>query len=230
MQDIIPLILFTYPGAFAEFTYWHFAKDKEFYKEPDAYFRAARVFFLSAVVTLVSLFASTLLYHTTIDLSTVVSFLNTGNHAIWYALISLCTSVLTGLGWFGCAYLWEKISNHFRLSRGKAPASERNHTWMSMLADPDTPQMDYVLEIKKHGQVMKRGFIMHMPNDIRKDTGFVLMHCDLVEEVLNTKDQDLISDPLISYVDIGTETEIVMRDAVKFGAWLLGKYPPKKDD
>ena len=222
MESIIVAILFTYPGAFVEFTYWKLAKDAVFYKKPEEYFRIARVFFFSAIVTLICLFLFSIIEHGELELSNAVHYLEQRNNAILYSLVSMTISCIVGAGWYGLACAWQSVQNKRNLKHGKAPAGKRSQVWMSMLADPDTPQMDYVLEIWKHGKLLKRGYIMHLPDDLREDTGFALMHCDIVEEVLNTPDQDLISDPLISYVDIATETEIIIRDAKKYLAWMRG--------
>ena len=220
MENIIVAILFTYPGAFVEFTYWKLAKDAAFYKKPEEYFRIARVFFLSAIVTLFCLLLFGIIEHGQLELSNAVYYLEQRNNAIIYSIVSVVISCMVGFVWYGLSCLRQLIRNKWRLNHRKAPDGKCKQVWMSMLADPDVPKMDYVLEIWKHGKLMKRGYIMHLPDDLREDTGFVLMHCDLVEEVLNTPDQDLISDPLVSYVDIATETEIIIRDAKKYLAWV----------
>lgn len=224
MESIIWLILFTYPGAFAEFTYDHFAKDKPFYRKPESYFRTARVFFLSALISLGCLTLFGKIYHGPLELSTAVMFLSKSNYAIFYALASAAASIIVGAAWYGLSCIAERRRNAGNEARGKATSGKRSQVWMSMMVDDKVPSTDYVIEIWKDGRMVRRGLAMHVPDDLRDDTGFVLTHSDMVEEVLNTKDQDLISDPTVSYIDIHTGTEIILRDAKKYCDWITGKY------
>lgn len=229
MENIIWLILFTYPGAFTEFTYHYFAKDRAFYREPEAYFRTARVFFLSALISLACLTLFGKIYHGPLDLSTAVMFLSKKNHAIYYALVSFVASVGVGAAWYGLNCLIEHIRNKGKIAQRKAPSGKKKQVWMSMMADPRTPQTDYVVEVWQHGKLVRRGLAMHMPDDLREDAGFALTHCDTVEEVLNTEDQDLISEPSVSYVDVKTETEIIIREANKYCEWIMGKFDQSEE-
>jgi len=48
MEEIIILILFTYPGAMADYFHKLMIRGKQYDNDPDEHFRIARDFFLSA--------------------------------------------------------------------------------------------------------------------------------------------------------------------------------------
>lgn len=223
MENIILLILFTYPGAFVEFTYYFFAKDRDFYHQPESYFRTARIFFFSAIITLGCLWLFGEIYHGPLTLSNAIMFLSRDNNAIHFAIVSCAASALLGLAWFAGRSLIERIENCWNTAHGKARRGPRKQVWMSMMADPNTPKTDYVAELYHDGKLVRRGLVYHLTNDPQEDNAMALMHCELVEEVLNTENQDLIGEPIISYVDMGKNNEIILRDGTKFVAWLAGE-------
>lgn len=223
MENIILLILFTYPGAFVEFTYHHFAKDMPFYHEPETYFRTARIFFISALMTLGCLTLFGAIYHGPLNLSNAVMFLSKDNYAIYFAIVSCAASIAVGLLWFGAAFLIEWGKNIWRSKHNKARSGKRGQVWMSMMVDKDLPKQDYVIEIRKNGELVRCGLAKHVPDDLRKDTGFVLTQCEVVKKYLDHPDYDVISGPLISYLDIKDNTEIIIRDGSRLCDWLTGK-------
>lgn len=223
MENIIVAILFTYPGAFAEFTYWSFAKDEPFYRKPESYFQTARIFFLSALITLASLAFFGWVSCPGLNLSNAITFLNHGNNALCYTLISCAISGATGFVWFATRIGLQEVGNWLKISQGKARIGPRKQVWMSMLADKNTPQMGYVIEIHKHGELKQCGLAYHVPDDLREDTGFALMHCDLVKKYMDNPEYDIISKPLVSYIDLEHDAEIIIRDGLKFSKWLAGE-------
>ena len=223
MENIILLILFTYPGAFVEYTYYFLAKERDFYQEPAVYFRTARVFFFSAVVTLVNLWLFGILHHGPLNLSTAVMFIKRENNAIHFALVSCGVSMLLGFIWYKIMCMKEKKDNERNLENGKATRGPRKQVWKSMFADLNTPQTNYIAEIYHDGKLVRRGLVYHRTNDPRDDNALALIKCDLVEEVLNTENQALIGEPMISYVDMDNNNEIILRDGAEFVAWLLGE-------
>ncbi|MBR3740228.1 MAG: hypothetical protein IKN04_07155 [Clostridia bacterium] len=223
MENIIIAILFTYPGAFAEFVYTYFAKDRDFYKKPEEYFRIARVFFLSAFITLLSLLLIGFMTGRQLTVENAAAFLGKGNNALFYTFISCAISAAIGFTWFAARVGLEKAENRRNTKHGKAMNGPRKQVWMSMMEDPDTPQTGYVIEIRKNGELAQCGLAYHVPDDLREDTGFALMHCGLVKEYMDNPEYDLISAPLVSYIDLDHGAEIIIRDGTKFSKWLAGE-------
>lgn len=213
MEKIILLFLFTYPGSFAEFTYSHFAKDRVFYREPDTIFRTARGFFLSAIITYLCLVIYGKIIGAPVDLPGVIKHLSVGKYLFPYALGTLIASILAGVLWYAGACVVEALQNRYRAKHDKPRAGRSKQVWMAMIADPDTPQTDYAVEIRKGGKRVRCGLVYHMPDDLRVDTGFALMHCDMVEEYIDKPDYDLIGPPLIHYIDLDHDAEIIIRNA-----------------
>jgi len=223
MENIIWLILFTYPGAFTEFTYFFLSKDRDFYHKPEAYFRTARIFFFSAIITLGCLRFFGAIHHGPLNLSNAVMFLSKDNYAIHFAIVSCVASIAFGFVWYKIRSRIERIQNQWNTKHGKARRGPRKQVWKSMLADPDTPQTDFVAEIYHDGKLIRRGLVYHMTNDPKEDNSIALIQCELVEEVLSTENQAAIGDPMISYVDMERNNEIILRDGTKFVEWLAGE-------
>lgn len=223
MEKIILLFLFTYPGSFAEFTYSHFAKDRVFYREPDTIFRTARGFFLSAIITYLCLVIYGKIIGASVDLPGVIKHLSVGKYLFPYALGTLIASILAGVLWYAGACAVEALQNRYRAKHDKPRAGRSKQVWMAMIADPNTPQTDYAVEIRKNGQLVRCGLAYHMPDDLRVDTGFALVHCATVAEYIDNAEYDLIGPPLIHYIDLEHDAEIILRDATKLCDWLEGK-------
>lgn len=224
MENIIFLMLFTYPGAFAEFTYRHFAKDRAFYREPETSLRAARIFFLSALTTLICLL---IVGGWSAGLPGTIEALKRGNNTFIYAFLSAGVSLDLGGAWYGLSCLWDKLYNRFAEARGEPRRSHNSQTWMSLMANKDVPQKECVFEIRKNGMRIHAGLPLHCPDDLREDSGIALCHCKTVENILDTPDQDLIEQPSAYYLDMRNNIEIIIRGAKKYYEWLES---PEADD
>lgn len=218
MENIIFLMLFTYPGAFAEFTYRHFAKDRAFYREPETSLRAARIFFLSALTTLICLLT---VGGWSAGLPGTIDSLKRGNNTFIYAFLSAGISLALGGEWYGLSCLWDKLYNRFAEARGEPRRSHNSQTWMSLMANKDVPQENISVEIWRDGKLAQCGLVLHCPDDLRTDTGFALCHCGKVRQCIeHPNEYDYLSSPLVSYVDLKSNTEIIIRDAKDLCQWL----------
>lgn len=50
----------------------------------------------------------------------------------------------------------------------------------------------------------------------------------MVKQYMDDPEYDVISEPLVSYIDIKIDAEIIIRDAEAFSKWLAGEETEKK--
>ncbi len=214
MENLMLLVVFTYPGAICDMVYTHLAKEKSYFSaKPDA-FRIARDFFFSALVALVTMPFVIPQGQDTLTLENWVKQMQRSD-ALWrFLALSLLASVLLGLAWY---LIQDKI-----LFPLQAWYAERTHrpvmdeyqdVWRGILAAPDTFALrDSVFLVRRQGKLVRAGIPHLITHDIHQDKALVLTHCDAVEAELNS-DSGRIQEHVASYYDIEHDVEIEIRHA-----------------
>lgn len=218
MENILLAILFTYPGAVAEHFYMMLARKRSFYRVPDQIFRIARDFFISAAITIVSMIV--LLRREWVDVNAWITVLHKGNVLLWYAVISLTMSILTGCAWYSIRAVVERINNH-RLEKQDRPTSTKYFsTWEQLYNDQEFSICDTVAEIWKDGNRIDIGIAKYMPPDLRTDPGIVLVRRKDTAAYL--EEHKTFGGAVAYYIDTVTGVEIILHEATVFCRWAEG--------
>lgn len=218
MQDIIILILFTYPGAMADYFHSRWTKGKEYADKTEEYFRIARDFFISALITVASVTVYCAVSGTAFSLGAVAGKLGELSELIAYLPISLVLSWMT-------AFLW-KISDRvlFRLrnkrlkKEGKPELGEISHVWQSLLTDPEIPTTNSVFAVyDRNGKLIRAGAVHEATTEPEADPWVTLKFMEWAEEELELpyEERELIGSPYVSCVNINNGMYIDVHDGDK---------------
>ena len=205
MENIILLMLFTYPGAISYMVYYLTTKDKTYYQKLDSFSRTAWCFFLSAAATVLSF---TVLSYTfgTSSLNVLVEGIKS-TPALWkYLLISFTISIVMGIILHFLLLLYFKLRNDYRVHRGLSPYAQEQKVWQNLVQNYDLTHC--ALIIRKDGVIVRAGMPEILPGDFDKDKRVVLSYCDEVEQELNKPDRGLLGDRFVSVYDMATSTEL----------------------
>jgi len=216
MENILLLIIFSYPGVLADMLYTFFAKDKSFYKEPTEAFRVARDFFLSAIIAIATMPIVIQGSENGHTLSNWVSALQK-SEVIWdYILVTLGGSIVLSLVW----YLFDlhvglRIKNGIRKLLKLAPESKYKKTWDDLIQKNDHVNIDEcaIVIYDANGKQIAAGLPRSIPGDIDEDPHFALAHCSTVINELNDSDDSYLDGLRLVYVDVKTMSRIEFYDA-----------------
>lgn len=203
MEDIILLMLFTYPGAMAYLIYSRITKGMTTYQEPDSFTRAALCFFISAAVTVLT---CGMLTDMNAGLSGVIDALKTSGIVWDYLLRSFILSVGAGILWIVCAHLLLLAVNKYRSSKHLPSNTVNRNTWTELYNKYSLAECAVI--IRKGGKVVRAGMPEVMPDDLKDDPVFALSHCNRVEKELVKPDWGLLGNRFISVYRLDTDTEI----------------------
>ena len=216
MDNIVLLAIFSYPGAVVDWVYTHLAKDKTFYTQPDSAIRAARDFFFSALIAVVTMplvIPGSEGGHT---LSNWVDVMKKSEVVWQYIIISFICAMLMGIIW----YLLRKypvswLQKKYAAKRNAAPAGLYKTVWQEVTKTPDEVDITHcAMIIRKNGELVRAGLPYATPDSIEEDPALALMRCDMVEaEIALGKESTKILEHWCSYYDLKTGVEIELRNA-----------------
>ena len=209
MENIVLLMLFTYPGAIAYFVYCRMAHGKIFYKEVDTFFKSAICFFLSVLVTVASI-TILALGNSGLSLAKLSVAIKNSDTLGKYTFISFAISLICGVIYYFLAWLFFQLSNHDRKAHNVSQVDEHLYVWNDIMDNYDISGCCVV--VRKNGKMLHAGFPLVLPGDYSKDKSLALEYCDLVEKEINDNG-DSIGEAYISYMDLDSDIEIEFRDA-----------------
>ncbi len=215
MEDIILLILFTYPGLAAEYIYSVLSKGKAFYSPIDKRFQIAIDFFLSALITVLCMIVL-IPSSQARSLAELVSALQTTD-LIWkYTLLSLGMSVVFGLLFFVIRLLVFLMSGRRNLKHGILAESIDEEVWARIMHDHNVHTTDDVLVIKRDGKIITAGSMYNVTMDFSKHKDFALSYSQAVIAELQKGDSSRIKLKIVEYYDAETNTLIEFWYAKEF--------------
>ena len=231
MQEIIILILFTYPGAMADYFHSLMASGKQWDNTPDEHFRIARDFFLSAMITLASMAVFCMIRKAEFSLTGVTEALQEGKGLWIYAAISFLIALLTAAAWSAGNRGFLKASNRCRASRGTATIDETKRVWESMMNDPEIPFNKCVMAIYQGNQLIKAGIPHNVSNDVKSDPWAILTWTETAMQDLQrpADERSLLINPDYSFVNLENSMTVDIYEGTKFrdfiSAWVAEQAP-----
>ena len=209
MDDLMLLMLFSYPGVITDLVYTSLAKEKTFYRDASEFFRVARAFFLSALTAFITMLVT---LPGSWEAHTIANWIETlkTNAIVWrFAFNAACVSSALGFIWFGLACLGLRLRNH-RAKKNKKAYHDTAFgcTWHDVIRQPD--QVDLrkaVIEVcNGDGERINCGFPFALPNDIRTEPSLALSCCEWVDEELDKAEKSSkdakIDGLLVAYSDL----------------------------
>lgn len=215
MADVVILILFTYPGVFAEYVYHCLAKGKSFPDKVDDVFRVARDFFVSAFVTMIALWAFALSKDMPYVLKLLMDELQTGSNLWEYCCISVVFSMMTGCIWYFLAYGLFALQNIKQYQENGTITSVNEFVWLDFRAVKETELKDGrpILAIYKNGVLVTAGFLSVLTYDPGDDPGITLDSVEIVSsELINSS--EYIDTAVSTYYDMNTGTTYSLYDGM----------------
>ena len=219
MENIIPLILFTYPGAISECVYRRLDKNRSGMKQNDEIIRVAWDFFLSALVTALCL---VILHPGDGTLSDLMEAMKEAGFLWSYLAWSLGLGAVVGVAWFLLKLLCFRGRNWYLKKRGMDTYGAKRTVWKDLLDDSLIPHEKAIASVRKDGIRLRAGFIWKYTTDLASDPGLILMHTKTVEEELDRKpgEKSLIRDPVVSYIEPASGLEIQIYDGKALGDYI----------
>lgn len=216
MDNIILLAIFTYPGAVVDGVYTRLAKDKSFFAQPEAAVRAARDFFFSAliaVITMPIILSDSEGAHT---LSNWVDVMKK-DEVVWsYILSSALCAIVLGFAWymvrrFPLLWLQNKVSAFSNIPT----ESPHSTIWGDILSTPEDIRLDRcAVIVRRNGEIVRAGLPYLLPHKIDQDPAIALMYCEHVEYELSLGSESTkVLDQQCVYYDIQNNVEIEFRNA-----------------
>lgn len=191
MENIIILILFTYPGAIADFYYNRFTDGLRINQQPDEYIRIARDFFLSVFITAASMGIFCPITGTRFAIAKVAERLMTGIELLIYIPISFALAWITAKCWAWLGETMVKRENKKSKKEGKATDDIHEKTWAAMMDDSSIPFNDSVYVVRDRGQIIAAGLVDFGTKDPEKNPWVVLRQSSFVEEEMGREDSML---------------------------------------
>lgn len=204
MENIILLMLFTYPGAVAYLIYEQLTKNKTYYKDADSFSKTALCFFVSAGITILT--CQTIAKTGEMNLTALTEQMKTSS-AIWrYLIFSLLYSTCAGVVGHLLLKLHFALYNKHRSKHKLSPYSDHPKVWAQLVKEYDLT--DCAAIIRKGGRIVRAGMPEILPDDIDNDRQIVLSYCDRVEAELAKPDRGLLGERFVSVYDLASDTEI----------------------
>lgn len=226
MENILLLIIFSYPGALADMVYTFFAKDKSFYKETSEAFRVARDFFWGAVIALATMLLTIPAKPEKHTLSNWMSVLTTSDKIWLYIFVSLVIAIAFGGLWYQFEMRFKfPLKNKIRKKYKLAPESQYKRTWHDIVKKNDHVNIDEcaVVIYNSDGKMIAAGLPRSVPDDIDDDPHFALAHCDTVLYELGRKKDSYLDGLRLVYCDVKTMGRIEFYDAGRLYAAIKEK-------
>lgn len=219
MESIIPLILFTYPGAISECVYRWLDRDRSGTKQNDEIIRVAWDFFLSALVTALCL---VFLHPGDGTLSGLMEAMKEARFLWTYLALSLGLGAMVGVVWFLLKLLVFRIGNWHLKKHGKETYGRKRTIWQDLLEDPTIPHGKVIAAVYRDGVRLRAGIVWEHSTDIGEDPALILIHTDEVEQQLDLPEEDrtLVSYPVASYIEPASGLEVQIYDGKAMDGYI----------
>lgn len=208
MENVIILMLFTYPGAIMDRVFAIASAKYDYHKSLDGSALAARYLIYSALCTTISILilSLTLNIKDGVSLAAIVGLLQATNLWWKYLLISFVVSILCGLASF-CIhhFILRNIRNKILIPKGHYKDSGTKDTWQHIINHPDEFDLwNCAIVIRKDGHIVAAGLPYALPKD-HQEARYALMHCDKVLQELNTRAENdetsMLGETMLNYYD-----------------------------
>lgn len=212
MEDIIYLLLFTYPGALVQIFNNKFLPEYTSSKESNVTLAACSYFIDSCMILAVSLTIYRLLEQQQINgLGELIASLQHGWAAALYGIISLPVSV----AYAASKNLLMRLVNKSRMDTSTVS------TWGDMVERLKNPKQNFleypIVAIRKEGKLIVAGVPRNYSSDGCTPQDMLLEHCEQVELILNNPDwgKEYVDGSVATYVNIKEGYEITYYSARK---------------
>ena len=222
MESIIILILFTYPGAAADYLHGIMVQGKQYDKETDAFFRTARDFFLSAVITLSVMAVFCPMRNVPFTLAGAAEALNSGKGLWIFAAMSMIGAAAAAALWTAGNHFALKVSNRHRAKSGKWTMSEIQSVWSSMMTEKDIPFENCALAFYKDGKLLKAGLAHTVSDDYRNDPWAILTWTGTAMADLERPENErsLLINPDHTFINFQNGIHVDVYDGTKFREFI----------
>jgi len=224
MDNIIILLLFTYPGAITELVLSQFAEHRSYFPKRDGMLETVRYFFYSTIISTCSLIIFGLITGTfTNGLTEWIENLKTGWQIALYLAISFSLSFLFAAFWYWMMknvvhrlIKWYRIKKHIPYDAGYADV------WKSIIMNPEEIDLSKAVAIiLKGNDQIACGLVHSITDDIQGLPEITLSFSDHVAYRIN-KEKDIpdeertIGYDILTYVNPVSGNQVIFRDATKF--------------
>lgn len=217
MENLVLLILFTYPGAIFDWVYTLLAKDKSFYHSMAEHQRVARGFFISSIIALATMPIVIPSSFENYTLKNWVDVLIKTNRIWLYILSSVVISIILGIVWYHTMnkfiFPWQ---NRRAQKQGLPMSGQYKKVWYEIMHAPDDISLESVVAIIRdnNGNQLNAGLIHCFPDDITEEPQLSLMYCDRVaNELAKPPEESLIDGHIITYHNLTHHITIEFRNA-----------------
>jgi len=205
MEDMILLLLFTYPGSVVEWVYGFLCKPYDYYTPLEGVQQAARYFVLSVICTSLSMLMLPFFFPNKIQftISSVINALKNTEMILIYIPLSIAVSILLG----GILFVFRHfvvtpICNSVARKKNKYTDSGLKDVWAELFNHPkDFDLWKCAMILKKNGKIIGCGmpYSMHVK---KRNVEYSLMYCDIVlKEIKKGNNSDLIENHVLTYYD-----------------------------
>lgn len=218
MENLILLLLFTYPGAIMDEVYCAFSKRFDYYRKLDGAAQAARYFMYSAICTAISLSLIPLLASglKNASLNTIFDSLKTIELLWKYLALSFAISILCGILFFCLRHFIYRPFRNLIMCKllGYYEDTGTKDVWTTILNSPsDMKLRDQAAVILKGDRIVAAGLVYAFPLS-PDEMQYSLMHCDHVNEKIQGKsNQELVSESTLTYYDAKNDMTILFIEA-----------------
>lgn len=226
MENIIILILFTYPGIMADYLHDQMVEKEAFHKDIKESFRTVRDFFLSAVITLVTISLFSLIMRVNPELQTIINEIQKDMNIWIYLIMSIVISVISAYVWHGINLLTLKRKNRKAERQNTFLESKWDKTWTALYRDRKIPYAHCVMAVYKDGKLIRAGLTHHVTENPEEDPWIALKFMTEAEEEINKpKDKrKVLIEPAYSFINLQNGTSVEIYDSRYFTPKIDEKY------
>ena len=222
MEGIIIMILFTYPGAVADYLHGVMIRGKQYDKPAEGYFRTARDFFLSAIITLAAMAVFCPLRGVPFTLDGAAEALRSGKGLWIFAALTLIGAAIAAGIWTAGNHLAFAAWNKGRVKAGKWTMGETKSTWATMMNDKSIPFDNCALAFYKDGKLIKAGLAYEVSNDYQNDPWAILTWTGTAMEDLERPENErsLLINPDHTFVNFENGMHVDVYDGTRFRKFI----------
>lgn len=222
MENIIILILFTYPGAVADYLHGMMIKGKQYDKPAEEYFRIARDFFLSGVISLACGAALCAMFRMPFTMGAIMEALHSGWKLCAFAALTLVGAAATAWIWTAGNKIVLRSRNRRRTQENRPEIAEHKGAWASILAEKPQFMNESIAAVYQDGRLIKAGMTNYLREYSEDEPWITLMWTETTKAELEMplEKRTLLSDPMYSMVNIENGLVVDLYDGREFGRFI----------